>query len=235
MSPSVPSYRSAQTCARGFGLDQLAGHAHMVAGPAHAALEHVAHAEVTADGLHVDRLALVDECRVARDHEQPLDARQSGDDLRDHPVGEILLLSITAQIVKRQHGDRRPVSPTHAPAVDRLPAVVGDLADETDTLARHGADQALCLAAVADRLARGIDPAGQGRFRNDPPAPDRVQQIVLGDDAVAIADQVHQQVEDLRFEGNRFAAPPQFAALHVEHDDRQSETASRRPAAILKE
>src|SRR5258705_12707766 len=31
-------------------------------------------------------------------------------------------------------------------------------------LARDGADQTLVLAAVADRLARGVDPAGQGRL-----------------------------------------------------------------------
>ncbi len=94
---------------------------------------------------------------------------------------------------------------------------VGDVPDEAETLAGHGADQPLRLAAVAHRLARGVDPAGQGRFRDDPPAPNRVQQIVLGDNAVAVADQVHQQVEHLRLQRDRFAAPPQFAARHVEH------------------
>ena len=60
------------------------------------------------------------------------------------------------------------------------------------------------------------------------------QQIVLGDDAVAIADQVHQQVEHLRFQRDRFAAPPQFAALHVEHMIGKAKLHPS-PAAVLKQ
>ena len=40
---------------------------------------------------------------------------------------------------------------------------------------------------------------------------------MLIDNAVAVTDQVHQQVEHLRFQRDWFAAPPQFAARHVEH------------------
>ena len=71
----------------GLGFDQLAGDARRVAGLAHAALEHIAHAEFAPDLLDVDRLALVDEARIARDHEQPVDARKPGDDVLDHAVG----------------------------------------------------------------------------------------------------------------------------------------------------
>ena len=46
-------------------------------------------------------------------------------------------------------------------------------ADEADALARDGADQPLLVAAVADRLARGVDAAGQRRVRHDAAAPDR--------------------------------------------------------------
>jgi hypothetical protein len=59
-------------------------------------------------------------------------------------------------------------------------------ADEAKALARDGADQLLLLAAVADRLARGVDAAGQRRIRHDPAAPDRSDEIVLADDAVAV-------------------------------------------------
>jgi AsnC-type helix-turn-helix domain len=45
-------------------------------------------------------------------------------------------------------------------------------ADEAEALARDGAYQLLILAAVADRLSRGVDAAGQRRIRHDPPAPD---------------------------------------------------------------
>ena len=55
----------------GLGLDQLAGDAQAPVGHAHAALEHVAHAEIARDGAHVGRLVLVDEGRIPRDDEQP--------------------------------------------------------------------------------------------------------------------------------------------------------------------
>ena len=58
------------------------------------------------------------------------------------------------------------------------------------------------LAGVADRLARGVDAAGQRGVRHDAAAPDRGDQIILADDPVAIVDQIDQQVEDLRLDGN---------------------------------
>ena len=53
--------------------------------------------------------ALVGEARIAGDHEQRLEARQRGDDVLDHAVGEILLLGIAAHVLERQHGDGRLV------------------------------------------------------------------------------------------------------------------------------
>ena len=82
-------------------IDQLARDADPAAGPAHAAFEDVARPEVAADLLHVDRPALVGEGRVARDDEQVAVVRQGRDDLVDHPVGEIVLLRIGAQVLER--------------------------------------------------------------------------------------------------------------------------------------
>ena len=59
----------------GLRLDELAGDANAVAELAHAAFEHVAHAELARDDLHVDRVTLVDEARIAGDDEQPSDPR----------------------------------------------------------------------------------------------------------------------------------------------------------------
>ena len=89
----------------GRGVDQLPGDAHPVAGLAHAAFQHVAHAKLAADLLHVHGPALVGEARIARDDEQPADARQRGDDVLDHAVGEIFLLGVAAQVLERQDGD----------------------------------------------------------------------------------------------------------------------------------
>ena len=91
------------------------------------------------------------------------------------------------------------------------------VADEAKTLARDGADHGLILAAVADRLARGVDPARQRRFGDDAAVPDRLDQIVLGDDVVAVFDQVNQQIEHLRLDRDALAAAGQFAEVDIEH------------------
>ena len=90
-------------------VDQLAGDPHPIARPADAALEDVAHAELAADLLDVDGFALVGETRIARDDEEPADARECGDDLLDHAVGEVFLFRIAAHIREGQHRDRRLV------------------------------------------------------------------------------------------------------------------------------
>src|SRR4029077_6836288 len=51
-------------------VDELAGNADAVARLAHTTFQHVAHAEVATDLLHIDRLALVGEGRVACDYMQ---------------------------------------------------------------------------------------------------------------------------------------------------------------------
>ncbi len=76
-------------------VDQLGGNAHPVGRLAHASLEHVLDAELARDPLHVDCLALVGERRVARDDEEPAEARQRGDNVLGDAVGEVLLLGVT--------------------------------------------------------------------------------------------------------------------------------------------
>ena len=90
----------------GCGVDELPGDAHAVRRLAHAAFEHIAHAELAADLLHVDRPALVGEGRIARDDEKPFDARKAGDDVLDHAVGEIFLFGIAAHVLEGQDCDR---------------------------------------------------------------------------------------------------------------------------------
>ena len=90
-------------------LDELRGDAHAVTRLAHASLEHIADAQIAPDLLDVDGLALVDEARVARDHEQPAPFRQCRDDVFADTVGEVLLFGIAAHVGERQDGDRRLV------------------------------------------------------------------------------------------------------------------------------
>src|SRR5262249_15026640 len=58
----------------GCRLDQLPGDADAAAGLAHRAFQHVSDAELASDLLHIDRLTLVTEARIAGDDEQPADA-----------------------------------------------------------------------------------------------------------------------------------------------------------------
>ena len=115
------------------------------------------------------------------------------------------------------------------PAAGDMRRCDAHVADEAQALARDGADQPLLLAAVADRLARGIDAAGQGRLRHDPAAPDRSDEIVLADDAVAVLHQVDQQVEHLRLDGNRRRSRGAARAGRCQEHDRQRQIALPRP------
>ena len=92
-----------------------------------------------------------------------------------------------------------------------------DVADEAKAFARDGADHGLILAAVADRLSRGVDAAGQGGFGDDAAVPDGLDQIVLGDDPFAVLDQIDQEVEHLRFDGDAFAGAGQLAQVDIKH------------------
>ena len=57
----------------------------------------------------VDRLALVGEARIARDHHEAADLGEVGDHVFGDPVSKVFLLGIAAHVLKRQHRDRRPV------------------------------------------------------------------------------------------------------------------------------
>ena len=47
--------------------------------------------------------------------------------------------------------------------------------------------------------------------------PHRFDQVVLADHALAIAHQMHQQVEHLRLHGDQPAGAPQLAALDIKY------------------
>ena len=99
----------------GRGLDQLRGDAHSIGGLAHATLQHIAHAELASDLLHIDAAALISEAQIAGDHEEPADPAQCCDDLLDHTVSEIFLLRITAHIGEGQHRNRWLVRQRQSP------------------------------------------------------------------------------------------------------------------------
>jgi hypothetical protein len=73
-----------------------------------------------------------------------------------------------------------------------------DLRDEAKSYPRDRLDEGLLGTAVADGAAGRIDAARKRRFRYDPPFPNSVEDIVLRNDTVTIADQKEKQVENLR-------------------------------------
>ena len=172
---------------------------------------------------------------VARDHQEPAQLGQRGDDVLADAVGEILLLRIAAHVDEGQHGDGRPVGQRQGRARLVLAVIrrrIGGAgrrhvrwpdavrlgahgADETQALAWDGADQALAFAAVADRVACRVDAAGQRRVRHDAAAPDRGDEVVLADHAVAVVQQVNQQVEYLRLNRDASGTAAQLAPVGV--------------------
>jgi hypothetical protein len=86
----------------------------------------------------------------------------------------------------------------------------------------HGTNDTLRRAIVVDRLARRIEARRQCRVRDDPPAPNTVDQIILADDPAAVAHQIDEKVEHLRFERDRLSPAAQFASPEIEHSDRQT-------------
>jgi hypothetical protein len=76
---------------------------------AQAAFEHIAHAELAPDLLHIDVPALVGEAGIASDDKQRGISGERGDDVLGDAVGEEFLLGIAAHIGKRKHRDRGSV------------------------------------------------------------------------------------------------------------------------------
>ena len=88
-------------------VDELRIDTDLVTGPAHAAFQHVAHAQLLRRPRAPSARALEGKDRVPGDDEQPRDLRQVGDEVLGHAVDEVRLLRIAAQIRERQDGERR--------------------------------------------------------------------------------------------------------------------------------
>jgi hypothetical protein len=80
----------------GLCVDQLHGDADTAARLAHAALDDVLNAKFLGDLLRIDRLAFVNERRIARDNKQLAEARQLGENVLGDAVGKEFLLGLAA-------------------------------------------------------------------------------------------------------------------------------------------
>ena len=89
------------------GVNKLRRHTETATGAAYAALEHERHSECFGDPADVLVLPLERECGRAGNHLEAAHLRQGVDDLFRETVAEVLVVDVSAQIGKRQHGDRR--------------------------------------------------------------------------------------------------------------------------------
>lgn len=64
----------------------------------------------------------------------------------------------------------------------------------------HSADDPLVLPGVANCLSRCLDPAAQGGLRYETPLPDRLVELILRDGAIAVLEEIPQEVENLRLD-----------------------------------
>jgi hypothetical protein len=90
------------------------------------------------------------------------------------------------------------------------------LADETKPALEHRSNETLVGAAVAKRAPCGADAGAERRLRDDAALPNHVEQLFLADDPVAIANEVNDQIEDLRLDANNRSDAPQFVPRDVD-------------------
>src|ERR1700722_8375197 len=91
----------------GDGVDELDVYAHPVGAALNASFKNVAHVEIAADLLGVDRFTLVRGGGVARDHNRIVEAREVGRQALGHAVDKHLVLEIHAKAGEWQHHNRQ--------------------------------------------------------------------------------------------------------------------------------
>src|SRR5262252_3675346 len=104
-----------------------------------------------------------------------------------------------------------------------------DIADEAKPALVECANEALVVAAVAERAPRGADEGAQRRLRDDAALPHRIDQLVLADDAIAVANQVNQEIEHLRLDVNDRARVSQLMACNINLEIRETEDQATPP------
>jgi hypothetical protein len=140
------------------------------------------------------------------------------------PVGQVLLLGIGAQIGEGEDGNgglvregkvgRRRIR-TDVLSEDRSSFLLLHCGYEADALPRHGLDEPLRLASVADRTARRVDAGRHGRVGNDSSTPDCSKQIIPADHTLAVSNQVFEEIEGLGLKTHGVTAVAQFATVRV--------------------
>ena len=102
--------------------------------------------------------------------------------------------------------------------------------DESKSLAGNSAEQALIFSAIRNGVANGGNSAGKGGLRNNAALPHCGNQIVFAYDSIAVADEVMQQIKNLRLDRNTIFTAQQFLPFGVKRKVFESVDHSGRPA-----
>jgi hypothetical protein len=78
-----------------------------------------------------------------------------------------------------------------------------------------GLDNLLLTAIIPHRFARRHDAPHQRRLTDHLPGPQLIEQFVFGDKAVAVVEQVDQDIKDLGLNLDRRACPTQVIELVI--------------------
>jgi hypothetical protein len=69
---------------------------------------------------------------------------------------------------------------------------------------------------IADHASSDIQAGCEGRIRHDTPIPNGIDEVVLADDVLPVADQIIEQIENLWRNGNGFRTAVQLAPVSIE-------------------
>src|SRR5262249_33657439 len=89
-------------------------------------------------------------------------------------------------------------------------------ANEAEALARQGLYEALLLSAVADGTSRDIQPGRQRGIGYDTSIPDRIDQLILADNAIPVMNEVREQVKCLGGDGQDVRPATKLAPVNVQ-------------------
>ncbi len=89
-------------------------------------------------------------------------------------------------------------------------------ANEAKALSWQCFDEALFVAGIADRASGSIETGRQRHVRYDASIPDGADEIIFADDALPVADQVIEQIKNLRCRRNHVGAAMELAPVGIE-------------------
>ena len=88
------------------------------------------------------------------------------------------------------------------------------------------ANESLVVAAVAECAPSSADAGAQRRLRDDASLPNRLEELVLAHDSIAVANEVNKEVEHLRLDVNDRAGAPHLLSCEVNLEIGEAEVQS---------